>query len=893
MKNILQKWRGLAAAAFLAATMLPAAETPVVKTLGGGPNQTSPARSGFTDGNTSTTAKFNDPYAAVVFTNGDLLIADFGNGKIRRVTKPGSADSFTSTFATGLRSPSGIAVDQSNVVYVVTQGDGKLHRFTSAGVPLGSLGGLRAPTAIALNSTGRVFVAELRGVIYEVFPNGDTMALNFPAFNKPRGLAFTQSGLLAVTESGGHRVQIINLNTATIVATIGGTKGFEDGPADSAKFNQPYGIALAPNGSLVVADRSNNRLRVIDTNNTVSTLYGVSSKDWFKPFPGWVDGNGGPSGVAATRLPVGVVVAPNGTVFNTETYYDLLRQVTKTSLAFSDPSTGISTNDVVIGTNIVSVVGTNIISLGFTSGEGSSDYIATPGQIFYVPVTLTVAPGQPIYSFQMSLSVTGETGLAPNPFESRFETKLLKPSGIPGLFTDLIPNYEFLNSSLNLLGVGWFERKGQTNLYPSTSQDLITFSLSKNTAFNKSDGKVILGVYGFEVSPNATEGDTFLVAVRNASGSSDGVSQPVALRAPTDGGLGAGTLNTIKRVTIGTRLYLVGDSTPFRWFNAGDFGDFKLVNTDLADLFQTVEYGLNQPPTGSDLFNALDSSDGSSGTVSFGDDISINSVTGWNNSLDVDDLWVTFRRSLDPSLKWFARYWSNGVRQVVEVPNTLVGGFGTVAAPAKNRSKSALVGPRPSATLASGDALATPGATLEIPVQLSVTPGYSLRVALVSVTLEPLDGSPALTVPIQFQTSPALQSPEFSNSRGAHHYAAAWLNETIPGVAGDSLFAILTVTVPSNAGARSAYRVNFNHFSASPNGAALFNARTSPGLIVLSDRSASTWNDGIADAWRLRYFGSIYAQDSAVGADADADGDGVSNWNEYQNGTDPTDATSF
>jgi streptogramin lyase len=902
MKNLFLKWRGRGAALLLAASAVAAQAAPEVQTLGGGPNLASPAKSGSTDGDTFTYAKFRNPFGMAFDTNGNILIADQGNNKIRKVTNPGEGDSLTSTFATGMRAPVSVAVDSSNYVYVVSQGDGRLRKYDGFGTLVQTISGFRSPTALALGSTGTVYVVELSGRLFRVQPSGSSELVNVPLFNRPRGLAFVR-GLLAVTESGSHRVTLVNLATDTVVSTIGSTRGFFDGPANLAKFNQPYGIAAAPNGALVVADRANNRLRVIDTNNAVTTLYGVPASSWFKPFAGWVDGAGGDSGVAATRLPSGVLVSSEGIVYNTETYWDLLREVTDAGLGISGVGSGISTNVVnVDGTNVV-LVGTNFVSLGFASGEGSSDFVGAAGQTFFVPTTLTIAPGQPMYSFQMSLSVTGETGVAVDPFESRYASMLLKPSGVANIFTPIYPNYHFLNSSLNLLGIGWLERRDQTNLYPANAQDLITYSLAKNTAFDKGGNKIILGAYGFKIPTTALESDTFRVAMRNPSGSSDGVSQPVSIRVLTENGLGAGTLNTIKRVTLASRPYMVGDSTPFRWLNAGEFGDFQLVNTDVADLFQTVEYQLNglanrgldgvsRPLRDSDLFNALDSSDGSSPTVSFGDDVSINNVISWDGSLNVDDLWVTFRRSLDPSLKWFARYWSNGVLNVVEVPNGLASGFGTAAAPAKTKSaaKTALVGPRPAARLTSGDALASAGQTLEIPIQLSITLGYAARVAIVSVSLQPLDGSPAITVPVQFSTTPAFQNPEFINSRGPNHYAAAWLNHTIPGVSGDSLFAILTVQVPANAGSRAAYRVTFNHFSASPNGVALFDASTSPGLILLSDRSASTWNDGIADAWRLRFFGSISASDSAVSADAD--GDGVINWTEYQNGTDPTDVNS-
>ena len=62
------------------------------------------------------------------------------------------------------------------------------------------------------------------------------------------------------------------------------------------------------------------------------------------------------------------------------------------------------------------------------------------------------------------------------------------------------------------------------------------------------------------------------------------------------------------------------------------------------------------------------------------------------------------------------------------------------------------------------------------------------------------------------------------------------------------------------------------------------------GLITVGDRSGSSWHDGIPDSWRLLCFGSVSNALSA--ANADPDGDGASNWEEYVAGTNPLDATS-
>ena len=51
-------------------------------------------------------------------------------------------------------------------------------------------------------------------------------------------------------------------------------------------------------------------------------------------------------------------------------------------------------------------------------------------------------------------------------------------------------------------------------------------------------------------------------------------------------------------------------------------------------------------------------------------------------------------------------------------------------------------------------------------------------------------------------------------------------------------------------------------------------------------------NDGIPAAWREQYFGAGYLTDPRVAFDADPDGDGATNWQEYVAGTDPTNPQS-
>ncbi len=463
----------------------------------------------------------------------------------------------------------------------------------------------------------------------------------------------------------------------------------------------------------------------------------------------------------------------------------------------------------------------------------------------------------------------------------------------------LLQDLRFTNSSLNLLGVGWLERKGYTNLYDTTSQDLVKYSQPHDTVFDETGGRVVVGGYTFKVPGNATNGQTYQIQLGRPSATSDGIGAPgseVLIVTPTNGPISA-----IETVTVGQRRYIVGDCAPFRWFNAGDFGDTNLDNADVMQVFESAVYAVDTPPPGSDFFDSMDScgytfSDLGHGYLEQnglvtgaaewnplfdGDDTWINHIAFGDGVLDVCDVYVTFRRSLDPSLTWFQRFWTNGVRAAQFIGNP-------PPPPPTNPPFKARIAP--SVNFASADFLASPGQTLQIPITAQVFGPYPLRVLMLGLAVDPLDGSPTLDSPIQFTPNPDLGSPTLVSAQSPGVYAATWLDATIPGLSGTASLGTLTVQIPANAPTNAAYAIHFDHASASPNGLASFPKQTVTGLITLSDRSGSSFNDAIPDSWRLRYFGTTGNLLSQ--AAADADGDGADNWHEDLAGTDPTDPNS-
>ena len=109
-------------------------------------------------------------------------------------------------------------------------------------------------------------------------PAPDTGALRYPG----KVLADEASNRLFIADSGHHQIVVTGLDGLVQRRVGSGRPGFADGPAETAAFNEPQGMALAPDGErLLVADRGSHAVRAIDlATGAVTTVAGTGERTY-------------------------------------------------------------------------------------------------------------------------------------------------------------------------------------------------------------------------------------------------------------------------------------------------------------------------------------------------------------------------------------------------------------------------------------------------------------------------------------------------------------------------------------------------------------------------------------------------------------------------------------
>lgn len=142
---------------------------------------------------------------------------------------------------------------------------------------------------------------------------------NSALFKNPHGLARDAAGNLYVADRFNHVIRMVSTTgMVTTYAGQSGVSGADNGPLSTATFNEPWGLNIGIDGSLLVADTRNNLIRRISPEGEVSTLAGTGAY-------GFTDGI---TTQASFGNPTDLVQTADGTIYVVDHLTHVIRKIT-------------------------------------------------------------------------------------------------------------------------------------------------------------------------------------------------------------------------------------------------------------------------------------------------------------------------------------------------------------------------------------------------------------------------------------------------------------------------------------------------------------------------------------------------------------------------------------
>jgi len=211
-------------------------EAGVVTTLaGGGPVGLS--EGSFSEG-TGADARFDAAAGLAIDALGNLIVADYNNNRIRRVTPSGEVTTIAGTGESG--HADGPALEAK----------------------------FNFPAAVALGPDGSIYVTEHgNNDIRRITPDGQVetvLPYEYERLHHPSGIAVASDGTIYLADTGGARLLELGIDGSFRVVAGTGSPGFADGPGRTAQLDTPAQLEWVAPGTLFFADKANAAVRKVD-----------------------------------------------------------------------------------------------------------------------------------------------------------------------------------------------------------------------------------------------------------------------------------------------------------------------------------------------------------------------------------------------------------------------------------------------------------------------------------------------------------------------------------------------------------------------------------------------------------------------------------------------------
>ena len=319
------------------------------------------------DNGAATSAQLSAPDGVAVDNAGNVYISDLLNNRVRMVSPSGIITTYAGNGLSGfsgdggpatsaaLSQPAGLAVDASGNLYIADSNNSVVRKVTPVGIisTVAGTGGsqgysgdggaatsakMMAPSGIALDSAGNLYIADFYGWIRKVTSStgvistiagngsvgysGDGGPATAAQFYYPVSVALDLSGNVYVADSNNGAVRMISNGTISTVAGSGVLSYAGDGGlASFAQFSQISSIVVDAQSNVYVADTGNQAIRLFPVGGIVTTIAGNGTQGY--------TGDGGPATQAEMNNPKAVAVTPSGNLYFADSANNSVRLLTR------------------------------------------------------------------------------------------------------------------------------------------------------------------------------------------------------------------------------------------------------------------------------------------------------------------------------------------------------------------------------------------------------------------------------------------------------------------------------------------------------------------------------------------------------------------------------------
>ena len=222
------------------------------------------------DGGPALKAHLNFPAGMALDAEGNLYIADRNNHRIRKVDSKGIVTTISGTGVAGfggdggpaveatLNFPSDLEIDSQGNLYISDRSNNRIRKIDSQGI---------ITTIVGMGLPGY---------------GGDYGSAKEAFLKYPFGIALDDEGNLYIADRGNNRIRKVDASGTITTMAGDGTHSFSGdyGPATQSSLAYPTDVAVDATGKVYIADRNNNRIRMVDTQGVITTVMGTGESEY-------------------------------------------------------------------------------------------------------------------------------------------------------------------------------------------------------------------------------------------------------------------------------------------------------------------------------------------------------------------------------------------------------------------------------------------------------------------------------------------------------------------------------------------------------------------------------------------------------------------------------------